>query len=56
MFTFMNFKKPRLQITDLQQEIALRLPVHFNQRGELVAFGELRDCGVVFIRNGTRPQ
>lgn len=56
MFTFVNFKKPLLSATDLWQEMGLRLPVHWNQRGELVAFGDLLDYGAVLIRKGAQPQ
>lgn len=56
MFTFVNFKKPLLSVTELWQEIGFRLSVHLNQRGELVPFGDLLDYRVVFIRNGAQPQ
>lgn len=52
----MNFKKLLLSVTELWQEIGLRLSVHLNQRGELVPFGDLLDYSAVFIRNGAQPQ
>uniref|UniRef100_A0A8C9NRA6 Uncharacterized protein n=1 Tax=Serinus canaria TaxID=9135 RepID=A0A8C9NRA6_SERCA len=48
--------RPLLSVTELWQEIGFRLPVHLNQRGELVPFGDLLDYSAVFIRNGAQPQ